>query len=391
MLGPLYIGWKYVLHHRWKSVILVSAITLILFLPPALMLLVERGSENLTSRAEVTPLLLGTSGSPLELTLNSLYFNEATPGRLSFMSLDAIDPGLAGVIPLYVRYRAREFPIVGTTSNYFGYRELPLAVGRPFVLLGECVLGSSVARVLDIGIGDTIISTPESLFDLAGVYPLKMSVVGVLSPTLSPDDNAVFTDLKTTWVIEGLGHGHQQLDEESSPDLVLSRDESSVTANAAVVQFNEITEENRNSFHFHGDNGSYPISGAIVLPQDDKAGAILLGRFLDASDLQLIRPRAVIEELLATVFTVQAFVLLIFSLVGVATLITAVLVFILSIRLRAREFLTLQRMGAARSSVFVMMGSETVFVLLISVLITVVLLGLSQLIETTELVLWLSE
>jgi putative ABC transport system permease protein len=99
----------------------------------------------------------------------------------------------------------------------------------------------------------------------------------------------------------------------------------------------------------------------------------------------------VIEELLTTVFTVQAFVLLILSLVGIATLITAVLVFILSVRLRAREFLTLQRMGAARGSVFVMMGSETMFVLLTSALIAAVLLGLSQLVGTTELVLWLSQ
>jgi len=391
MLGALYLGWKYVTYHRWKTVILVSAISLILFLPPALTLLVERGAENLTTRAEATPLLLGGAGSPLELTLNSLYFNQATPRGLFFKSMDAIDPGLAGAIPLYIRYRAREFPIVGTTSNYFSYRSLPLASGRPFALLGECVVGASVARTLDINVGDAIISTPESLFDLAGVYPLKMSVVGVLSPLLSPDDNAVFTDLKTTWVIEGLGHGHQALDEESSPDLVLSRDQLSVTANAAVVQFNEITEENRDSFHFHGDSGSYPISGAIVLPKDDKAGAIMLGRFLDVSELQLIRPHAVIEELLATVFTVQAFVLLIVGLVGIATLITAVLVFILSVRLRAREFLTLQRMGAASGSIFVMMGSETLFVLLTSAVIAAVLLGLSQLVGTTELVLWLSQ
>jgi len=390
MLGPLYLGWKYVIHHRSKTVILVAAISLTIFLPPALTLLVERGAENLTSRAEATPLLLGAAGSPLELTLNSLYFNEAMPAGLAFASMDAIDPGLAGAIPLYVRYKARGFPIVGTTSSYFSYRGLPLLDGRPFALLGECVIGANVARRLDVGVGDTVISTPESLFDIAGVYPLKMSVVGVLSPSLSPDDDGVFTDLKTTWVIEGLGHGHQALDQESSPDLVLSQEESSVTANAAVVQYNEITEANRDSFHFHGDDGGYPISGAIVLPRDEKSGAILQGRFLDAGEVQLTRPDAVIGELLATVFTVQAFVLLIIGLVGVATLITAVLVFILSIRLRAREFLTLQRMGAASGSIFIMMGAETLFVLLTSSLIAAVLLGLSQLLGTTELVLWLS-
>ena len=157
------------------------------------------------------------------------------------------------------------------------------------------------------------------------------------------------------------------------------------------MQYNEITEANRDSFHFHGEDGNYPISGAIVLPKDDKAGAILRGRFLEVTDLQLIRPNAVIEDLLTTVFTVQAFVLLIISLVGIATLITAVLVFILSVRLRAREFLTLKRMGAASSSIFILMGFETLFVLLLSGLVAVMLLAITQMIGTTELVLWLSE
>ena len=43
----------------------------------------------------------------------------------------------------------------------------------------------------------------RTLFDLAGVYPLKMHVAGVLEPTGGPDDAAVFVDIRTSWVIEG--------------------------------------------------------------------------------------------------------------------------------------------------------------------------------------------
>ena len=53
--------------------------------------------------------------------------------------------------------------------------------------------------------GDSLVSSPESLFDLAGVYPLKMYVAGVLNKSHTSDDLAVFVDLKTTWVIQGLG------------------------------------------------------------------------------------------------------------------------------------------------------------------------------------------
>ena len=61
---------------------------------------------------------------------------------------------------------------------------------------------------LGLGPGDSLVSSPENFFDLAGVYPLKMEIVGVLETSDSPDDLAVFTDLKTNWIIMGLGHGH---------------------------------------------------------------------------------------------------------------------------------------------------------------------------------------
>ena len=63
---------------------------------------------------------------------------------------------------------------------------------------------------LNVGPGDTIVSTPEQVFDLAGVYPLKMRITGILPQTGGPDDRAVFVDLKTAWIIEGIAHGHEE-------------------------------------------------------------------------------------------------------------------------------------------------------------------------------------
>ena len=125
-------------------------------------------------------------------------------------------------------------------------------------MLGECVVGSEVARHLGIVPGSHLTSSPESVFDLAGVYPLKMHVVGVLEPSHSPDDRAVFVDLKTTWVIEGLGHGHQDLARPEAADAVLSRDEGGIVANASVVEYTVIDASNVDSFHFHGDRDKYP-------------------------------------------------------------------------------------------------------------------------------------
>ena len=69
---------------------------------------------------------------------------------------------------------------------------------------------AEVARELELRPGDSIISSPENAFDLAGVYPLKMKVTGILEKSHTSDDLAVFVDLKTAWVIQGLGHGHER-------------------------------------------------------------------------------------------------------------------------------------------------------------------------------------
>ena len=71
MSGALFLGWRYLAHHRLKSSILVAAITLMLFLPAVTRLLVEDSAAALTARAAQTPLVLGASGSELELVLKA--------------------------------------------------------------------------------------------------------------------------------------------------------------------------------------------------------------------------------------------------------------------------------------------------------------------------------
>jgi putative ABC transport system permease protein len=90
---------------------------------------------------------------------------------------------------------------VGTTLDYFEFRGLRLAEGRMMAMLGECVLGATAARTANVSPGGHVLSSPETVLDIAGVYPLRMRVVGVLQPSGTPDDRAVFVDVKTTWTI----------------------------------------------------------------------------------------------------------------------------------------------------------------------------------------------
>jgi putative ABC transport system permease protein len=364
MNGALYLGWRYLVFHKLKTTILVASITLMLFLPAATRLLVNDSAEALTSRAEQTPLIMGAAGSPLELVLSSLYFHAESPPKLSFSSFTEIrDSGLALVIPMNTRFHSRGSSIVGTSLDYFDFRQLELAQGRMLGLLGECVIGANVAAAHAVGAGDSLVSSPETVFDIAGVYPLKMTIAGVLAPNGSADDDAIFVDYKTTWVIQGLGHGHQDLAKPVSASGVLNRSEGMVTANASIVEYAEITPENVAEFHFHGDNGDFPLNSVIIVPPDEKNGALLRGRYQsNEQGLQIIVPSSVLNDLLDTVFTVQHYVILGLAILSLATIAVITLVFLLSQQLRKGEFHTLSRIGASRTYIALLIASEVGFV-----------------------------
>lgn len=380
MKDLLYLGLQYARHHRLKVLVLTVAITLVIWLPIAIQSIVEQTAAQLLQRAQTTPLVAGAPGSPLELSLGSLYFQADTPASLAYREVERLRAtGHAQPIPLYFRFRAQDHPIVGTTPDYYAFRDLRLASGRFPALLGEAVIGSRVARESGLGVGDHLISSPESVFDLAGVYPLKMPVVGVLAPAFSPDDEAVFVDLKTTWVIQGLGHGHQDLNRQEAVGQILKREGDTIVANASVRQYNEITADNLDSFHFHGATDDNPISAIIPVPHSDKDAAMLLGVYSEERQgVQIVRSERVIAELLDTVFTVRDYIVVGISVVGLATATVALLVFYLSLRLRKGERFTLGRIGASRLQVQALMATELSVVLFCSALLAALLVFLTR-------------
>jgi putative ABC transport system permease protein len=149
MMDSLYVAWRYLRYHWGRSLTLVVCVTLIAVLPLALELLLDESERQLLARAEGTPLVVGAKGSSLDLAMNSLYFGDSVPEPISMAAVDAIaDTGLALPIPLYVRFKARGQPIVGTNLDYFDFRGLQVQAGRNLALLGECVLGARAARPL---------------------------------------------------------------------------------------------------------------------------------------------------------------------------------------------------------------------------------------------------
>jgi putative ABC transport system permease protein len=360
VIDSLYVAWRYVCFNKGKTAILVACITLITFLPLSLQILLGESERQLMSRAVSTPLVVGAKGSSLDLVMNTLYFANEVPETISLKAANRVeDTGLARPIPVYVRFQARGNPIVATTLDYFDFRGLKLSQGSQLAVLGDCVLGAKVAADLGLKEGDSLVSSPETLFDLAGVYPLKMRVVGVLEKSHTADDLAVFVDLKTAWVIQGLGHGHEDVTKLKDPTLVLKRTEKNVAATAKLYQHTEITDKNIDSFHFHGDLADYPITAVIALPRDAKSGTLLQGRYLAQGETQqIVRPKDVIDGLLQNIFRIKNVLDAVIAVVAFATLLALVLVFALSLRLRQKEIQTIFKLGCRRATIARLLAAE---------------------------------
>jgi putative ABC transport system permease protein len=367
MRNRLYLALRYLLHYRARSVILVLALTSLFYLPLSLRLVIDVSEDALLSRSEDTPLVLGNRGSEMDLVLGALYFKPSSLGSFPRSELRLLEQKeLAEVVPLHYLYTARDYPVVGTSPAYFERRDLVLRSGTFPLVLGECVVGSVAAERLGLKAGDTVVTDPEHPYHLAGSYPLELRVTGILAPSHSWDDRAFFTDIKTAWVIQGLGHGHENL----------NKTKRTARANASLPIYNRISSENADSFHFHGEMGSYPVSAALVFPRDAKAEALLLADYGEGTVL-LSEPDKIIRRLLDTLFRIRDILGWVLALALSATTVTVVFILALTVRMRRRESMTLYKIGGSASMTLVLTGLEILILSCLSFVLALLLLLLT--------------
>lgn len=351
MRDSLFLAWHYLRHHRITTIVLIVSIALILYLPAALQSIVFNAEKHFRARAESTPLVIGPRGSGLELVFGSVYFDKPSSLVMRLGQRTRVDQeDLATVVPLNTRYTARNCLLVGTTQDHVVARELKIDRGRQWEMLGECVLGAEAAKRLNAEVGDKIPVSKSSAFLLRDA-PLRLQVVSVYSLTETPDDDVIFTDLETTWIVEGLGHGHVTNAKHGSPDAQLSTD---------------ITTDNVGSFHFHGDRDSFPITAMLVYPHDRKSNTLLLGQYLSPEEtVQIVRPEKIMATLLARVVMIRSYLLAGIGLVAFVTFVMISLIIVLTIRLRRSEIVTMSKIGCARHTLAAILGSQIALVLLV--------------------------
>ncbi len=369
MTAALRLALAHARHHLGRSALLALCVCVAALLPAASNLLMNRFEAHLLDRGAATPLVIGARGNRFDLALSALYFRRIDLPTITTGDLTSIaDMQLGDAIPINTRFTARTRPLVATTPDYAAFRRLVPARGEFPLMVGEVALGARVARDLQLGVGDSIFSDQRELYDLTKPAAIKLRIVGLLAPTNAPDDDAVFTDIKTAWLLEGLAHGHAPPAKLPAALILQPPGATPEAPNTVIseelVEVNEVTPDNARSFHIHADPDTLPLSAILVVPSSEKDRSILAARLNAGKSLQAIVPLDVIHELLAHVVRLRQLINAISAIVAAFTAVLLGLVGVLSLRLRARELETLQRIGVARAHIAIIVGGETALVVL---------------------------
>ena len=209
----LTIAWRYLQGRRVASALTVLSIALGVSLVVATTLLTGGIRAGFIEGTTDYGLVVGAKGSPTQLVLNVVFRMDTPTPNISMDTYRDLkdDPLVEVAVPVAMGDAFQGFRYVATTNTYFAAfpwrrRTFTVAAGRlfredsPAQPAYEAVLGAEAARRTGLQIGDRFYEGEE----MAG-YPL--TVVGVLSPTASADDRAIFFSLPSFWEMNEVSRG----------------------------------------------------------------------------------------------------------------------------------------------------------------------------------------
>lgn len=299
-------------------------------------------------------LIVGARTGDINLLLYSVFRLGNATNNISWKSYQSIvaDPNVAWTIPISLGDSHQGYRVMGTTTDYFEHfrfgkdKTLVLADGAPFSDLYDVVLGAEVARKLDYQLGDRLVlahglgSTSFSNHDDS-----PFSVSGILKATGTPVDRTLHVSL------EGIEAIHAEYEDES--EVATPGNESNLTPKT-LTAFMLGLKSKFDTFNLQRKINTY---------RDEPLLAILPGVTLTS----LWQLMSAMEN---TLLVISSLVLLA-SLLGLAAMLLA------SIRERQREIAVMRVIGASPWFLMSLIVAEAVLVTLAAIVTAIFLLSIT--------------
>ena len=313
-----------------------------------------QAKDNFVNTVSGTDLIVGSRSGSIQLLLYTIFHIGNPTNNISWNSYQKIakHPRINWSVPITLGDSHRGHRVIGTTEDIFKYykfaksRKLLFEEGSPFEGILDCVIGSKVAKVLNYELGDDItLSHGMSNVSLTEHKNLQFSINGILEPTGTPIDESILVSIKG---IEAVHIGW-----ESGVATNTGPSQSELNLNDPRLKPETVTAF---LLGLKSKHDIFNIQRAINNYKSEPLLAILPGITL----LELWRIVEVLEKIL---FVIALFVIF-SSLLGMLAILLS------SLNERRREIAVLRSVGASPAIIFMLLILESIFLLTLSVLLS---------------------
>lgn len=209
------LAWKNIWFKPLNTVLSVILLTASVAIISLLILLQEQFEKQFSSNIDGVDVVLGAQGSPLQLILSSVYQVDAPTGNISYddAKLWMKHPFVKSAIPLAFGDNYRGFKIVGTTPEYLEKFGGKVISGKIFDKNLEVVVGSEIAKKLNIKVGDKFFGSHGDAAEGEVHEEFEYVVSGIASETGKVVDNLILSNIQSVWLM----HDHEHSEAEENP------------------------------------------------------------------------------------------------------------------------------------------------------------------------------
>ncbi|MEM8758019.1 MAG: FtsX-like permease family protein [Planctomycetota bacterium] len=319
----------------------------------------ERGTGNMH-------MLISRDASPLVSVLNGIFYADPPARPIDQAKLEELGDAFPAsfFIPTQQGDSYLGLPVLATVPEFFT-RFSPdpnfnpdarpdepngspwvFAEGRAFERSFEVVFGARAARETSIQLGDRIVLThgtdvSRKAADRADLFEphvheeYEYEVVGILEPTGSAHDRAVFSDLTSSWIIHA--HDRRKLED---PDVAATTEADLIPADRLVTGI-------------YGRVATRPGSNvSAVIP------SVLSGLRTDPT-ITVAQPKEEIDSLFNIVSNIDQILIAMAAAVLVSSGIAIMLALYNSMEQRKRQVAVLRVLGCSRGRVFGLVLTES--------------------------------
>ena len=298
--------------------------------------------SNVIENAGVYDILVGSPGRSIQLVLKTIFYYDAPIANINIEYYESLqkDSRVANVVPIGMGDNYNGYKIIGTSNDFFTDK-YKLKSGELFKNNGEAVIGSTVAKITGLKVGDKF-SGMHGLTEEGGHVhgDFQYTVVGVLEQTKTPSDTVIYTDIESLWTVHGLEHNEHNENDDM-----------------------EMDDEHDESMH---GNSSENLITALLVKTTSLSNQVMVTNDLNKNnDIQAINPAATLRKLLVMlnageiVVTLVAYVSIFLSIIVLFTTMLSA-----SIE-RRKDISILRALGANRKTVFKTILLETLIIAII--------------------------